>query len=795
MPKVRILQLPKAKSGTNIQIGKGMDSNYKAMPYPYTLNQFGKEDTSINNTLKPVDVSNANIEAEKGESVMIPGKGGIPETYKVGGDRHSQGGTPLNLPEESFVFSDTNKMKIKDPEILKQFNMSSSKKGYTPAEIAKKYDISKWHGILANPDAEKLNKETAERMIANSNLKLGKLALVQESMKSFPTGIPKVAFPYMESMGIDPSQFLPKPQQEQQEQMPVQRDGGSIMNKLQVMKMGGNPSYKVKILSLPKAQNGKEVKKWTLPKDSLVAKDEQEALILYKDKANNGKVIYISQPDGSYKKVIGAKSKSKIDATYKQGVLDKTLEGINPDLAKGLDYTMQLLNSNPKLKHDIVLKAKEAVIRDKELAKKDKAYNISQSEYDDILKSSDDDFLNKFKELQTHAYYASSKLNKSFPTDKASEEWDRGTSKKYEDLIKDKYTPLDAKNSGIGQAFYIGLEEMKKLNPDEYKDTLDKIELNQLGTADEIGVKDNPRISKVDGRVGNTTIRQIVKPAENLDLDLSLEDVSPDNIPDEIKHLNPVRQDGVAPWWLQDTIKTAGAAGDFFRVKKYNPWQATPDTKFIDPTFYDPTRELAANAEQSNIGTNAIAAFSNPQAFNARYKQIQGNAANNAANILAKYNNMNVGMANNAEQANTNIYNQASQNKANLSTQLFDKYTIANQQFDNAKNMARQNLRQSYIDAVTNRAKSQALNSLYPNYQHDPSSGGFLNYIDNGDKLRPENSTSELDSKLAMIEKIKTAYPDWTPEEISKFISGTTPTYKDNDLDEKQRVFNSIYGQ
>ena len=53
-----------------------------------------------------------------------------------------------------------------------------------------------------------------------------------------------------------------------------------------------------------------------------------------------------------------------------------------------------------------------------------------------------------------------------------------------------------------------------------------------------------------------------------------------------------------------------------------------------------------------------------------------------------------------------------------------------NQQFDNSKAQARQELRKHYINAITNRAKTQALNTLYPNYQVDSSSGGYLDVTD-----------------------------------------------------------------
>jgi hypothetical protein len=148
--------------------------------------------------LKPVPKSQANMEAEKGESVLLKDKLGNPAHYKVGGKKHTEGGTPLNLPEGAFIYSDTADMRIKDKEILKDFGIGGNKrKGYTPAYIAKKYDINKFRAVFADPKSDKLQRETAGRMIENYEHKLAKLALVQEAMKGFPQGIPKVAQEYV----------------------------------------------------------------------------------------------------------------------------------------------------------------------------------------------------------------------------------------------------------------------------------------------------------------------------------------------------------------------------------------------------------------------------------------------------------------------------------------------------------------------------------------------------------------------------------------------------------------------
>lgn len=208
-----------------------------------------------------------------------------------------------------------------------------------------------------------------------------------------------------------------------------------------------------------------------------------------------------------------------------------------------------------------------------------------------------------------------------------------------------------------------------------------------------------------------------------------------------------------SPWWLQDIIQTAGAASDLARIKKYQPWQANPEVRLPDATFYDPTRELAANTEQANLAYQTQAAFTNPQQLAAASSVAQGQAAKNAADIMGRYNNLNVGLANQLSKERTDIMNTASQNKANLDTQLWDKYTVLNQQFDNSKNQARKNLRNSYISAITNRANTANLNSLYPQYAVDPSTGGFTYFQGDPTKIKAANKY-DFDNDYAKALKI-----------------------------------------
>lgn len=172
-------------------------------------------------TLQPVDPEEATLEAEVGETVVTNlNHQGIPEFYKIGGKRHSRGGTPLNLPPNSFIFSRDNKMKIKDPNLLKFFGKNpKGKKGYTPADLSKQYDLNKYREILADPNSDKMQRDTAQLMIQNYNLKLGALALAQESIKGFDRGLPAVASPMLQKFGIEPKTLIEgvKPQDSMQQ--------------------------------------------------------------------------------------------------------------------------------------------------------------------------------------------------------------------------------------------------------------------------------------------------------------------------------------------------------------------------------------------------------------------------------------------------------------------------------------------------------------------------------------------------------------------------------------------------
>ena len=229
--KVQITKLPLEKA----EFGKQVDGSLSLKATAFGGADFKKFDKKVYNKVKSttgaVPREDANLEAEGGETAYGPISGqSIPDHLKIIGKRHSEGGVPMNLPDDTFIFSDTAALKISDPAILAMFNRVPKKGGYTPAELAKPYDINKYKDILFDPDTGKLEKNTATIMIKNYIMKLGSLALVQESMKGFPQGIPEMAKPYMEANNIAEEDLMPElkeqaeamaQQMPQQQQMPM----------------------------------------------------------------------------------------------------------------------------------------------------------------------------------------------------------------------------------------------------------------------------------------------------------------------------------------------------------------------------------------------------------------------------------------------------------------------------------------------------------------------------------------------------------------------------------------------
>jgi len=602
----------------------GMYSGNDA-PWSYAppLNKLSSPETSVNKSIKPVDRDMANVEVEKGEQIIGDLTGsGIPGNYTALGEPHSKGGTPLNLPPASFVFSKDKSMKIKDKDILKMF-LKGGNSPRTLAEIAKRFDINEYQKILSDSNSDKLQKSTAEKMIQDYNEKLGKLSLVQESMKGFPDGIPSIATPYLETSNFDPTSIFQTDEDEDTNDSDNARYGKAFQ-------MGGSTPGSVK-------RNTEGIPTYDSTESTFLnALDPSVELPI--------DTVEAMQPARG-NRTFGRFNVEEADKNYSW--LNKKINWQNPEEVRGAQET----------------------------------YN----------------------------------------------------SEMYTRFLKAGYSPEEASQfiNRIGFVSDPHLPNSLDASAGKYTETRKVF---------------NPRPKQTSTPYDVVGNKEVINTAKDI-------------IPNHVYNAaNPESND----FWLQDIVNTTGAFNDMTRIHKYTPWQSTYNPVIPSPTFYDPTRALANNAEQSAMAMNAVASFSSPQSANARLSQIQGKSAASAANILGRYESANVGTANQFETQRASIMNQAGMQKAREATNLFDKNTIVNQNFDNAKNQARQRLREQFVGAITNRAQTQSLNSMTDQYKVDPLSGGFT-VFNKGRKL--DLNKSEQKSLMDTAQQILAQYPSFTNQQ------------------------------
>jgi hypothetical protein len=857
MKRVKITSLPKAYKGGS------MSSLYKQIAPSYMTDSLSETPIKGKKTLGPVPEGMAKLEAEKGETALIPDVGGLPAHYRIGGKRHSQGGTPLNLPENSFIFSDTAGMRIKDPKVLEEFGMPTNKKGgYTPAQVAERYDINKFREVLSDPHSDKISRETAEKMIASYNVKLAKLALVQESMKGFPDGIPMAAMPYLAMNAVQPKDVLPlkeastgasaeaneavqdeenptEQSQEEQQGQPLGRFGGTSN------KLNGHPLLRKVYAKMGGAQQ-------RFRPDSGIFLTMSEGGPIYTDGhgtqwSHNNSDINIpavfangGQPHYDDGGTAGTAIKESKPAETK--VEDKDIKEIDdPSLAVGdyykdkdgkvrkvtkINYNTTRVNQSlsgsdnykPKygdLKTDVV-KANEIMDRLAKDGYAEKDKNGNWTVYRgaaDKLSISEKDFLTSL------ASYNKDTSGKNlgapgFNIAKQSTYVDKKKATRkndgfygYADPAMVEFRYWQAKNPDADPAEFDKLDNTSKVanrkemlqfygyDPKEIGD--DKLnDPSKLYTPAFITNKENGLVKRNQQKFEVAGHRPQLGDDNKFGLEhmdryhFGKEPVGEEDTPQKEKdcpegmvrdpktgecvakdlekgEIGDTKNNDLGPeWWLQDAIKTAGAAGDMANIKKYMPWAPKVSSYIPNPTFYDPTRELAANMEQMNIGAQGAAAYAPSQAYNSRMSQMAGQGAKAAADVLGRYNNLNVSTANEFEGTKAQIFNQTGAANAEIAKNLYDQATIANQQYDNSKNQARQELRQSYIDAITNKEQAYAMNQVYPNYQVSPSLGGRL-YFKEGDKLDPKAQSAD---QIKQFMDIKKRVPDITDQAALKLM-------------------------
>jgi len=809
--------------------------------------EYSEPDIDVNHSLSAVEPEEANLEAEGGETTIVDVKG-IPSLFDIKGPRHTGGGVPLNLPEDSFVFSDTKAMMIKGGDILAQFGMSPKKSGYTPAEISKKvtggkYDMNYYRGVLADKDSDPMRRETAEMMIANYNLKLAKLGLVQESKKGFPQGIPKIAEPWMTSMKMNPADLLQtQGQQEQPDGDMTAKYGGRLpkaqvgVGSVQAIIDAKNKIHKSNIEDDQKNYLAAE-------EDYAQTRESNELRDLYKkaqERAAAGDIepfmdwLPFNTPSAETY-LESFKNKAKL---YKQdpNALITQYENLKTPVkvvakpvakiitnAKGIDVANAHLPAEtitPNLSDTVYNKVDVQKMDDKAYAAFDARMRAdikagrkvtSKEEGGELFMAQDGlagldeekrrraalahkvpvtvapygedqeviDFFkaNKIKgsgDLYDKRIGQQSKEGTGYGKDVPYSEWTTGNPgflkskadfdpNKEADLIEyEKFHKKDTYDKTYAQV----MKRNPNMDPTKAAALAKKVS-DQLSFIDAKG-----DVRDADKKWGNYhRSRKELQFEEDPAVGPIVQKKNDQYVP--IKPGAPIvnnQMQGTAPWWLQDQVTLGQDAVNFFGVKKRNPWQMKPQYAGYNPTFYDPTRELAANAELANIGTQGLNAFTNPQAFNAGFSQIQGQGAKTAADIMARTNNANVAVANDFEVRNKNLMNDASVNNANASTNFYNDTVRGDQEFYNAKSLRLDNMANHYKNAITNKNNTANLNDLYDQYKIDPRTGGRIRWT-HGKPIKPEAQSDHWDQMASAVKRL-TENGQFTREEAIKIVTG-----------------------
>lgn len=589
-------------------------------------------------TLGPTPRAAANLEAEKGETVVTDlDNNNIPEHYKIGGKKHSEGGTPLNLPAKSFIFSDHKSMSLKGDDLKKFTN--TSKKSMTPAAIAslKKFDISEENKVLKDKNADKMAKATAERNIQSKLTKLGELAMIQESKKDFEGGIPEIAMPYLNRNGITPEQ--------------VQMINAEIDKKNMMEEM---------------AAYGKEMYGYGGRKYA-----EGGAYLPYPDNTGDLPVMY-SNPNESGSSSSAGKSSGGRNQAYA------------PDVAEifnkyGLSFDASNIGAT--------------------------SYKDVQSYKGDGMYGSAEENLEGFRQAFGSVYDGTDALIKSLSTAEANKS--NPEVKKFQNWYTNTYIPNQAAEIAAQ------IKEVRGVDLSE-KD----LKALESGLKSEFGFGTGKTGFSIDGLMGTVTSSRrplsysIAPMPEEPDTTIPVEELTP---------YTP--EDSKTDFYQQDMVKLAQKMGD--RANRYFGYTQRLQPFLPDPTFLDPERELQANQEAFATAAATQGLIGRGQNLAGNLSLMQGKLAANQANTLAKYTNANSQIANQFELATAEAMNKVNEFNALQNRQQAIDTALTNQAYDDFKRQQRADIANLYANALTNRAETDLMNDLFPQYSIDPRTGGM----------------------------------------------------------------------
>jgi hypothetical protein len=736
---------------TGDQAGYGLVT----LPQEYynNANMNTTRDESIRYSLSSVPRDKANIEAEGGETVLTDlnndNEFGL---YNITGPRHSKGGVPMYLPEQSFIYSDTDKMKF-SPEELTEYGINSKSK-MTPAQISKRYDLNKYYGTMKDQFADEITSRSSELMLKKNMMGLSKLAFGQELKKKFEDGVPLAAHPYLVSIGEDPIEFTAKvenitkkqaqmkafaalsPDQQQQllqlqemmaqvdqQQQPQQEEQPFEDPSMQDPNMQDLAMADEDVMAMPENdmsedgiarygreigmyQDGKETPVNPLPKNDPLYAEVQKAIDSGKYKVVKGEVVkgkqmYKVEPlEPLDPKFIAAKEKQlnkKIaTAQNQQGVgstsiYDENLSGEGKAIQEnklGAYTSGNLALGNRPLKQSTIYNNQIVDGKFDPSIKADRKSGAYAYGSADI----------KSPEAKADFYDRWSDVIETIPgfdynKNANDPQWGEFQKKAEETRRKEH---ISAFGSDKGYTPY-------------WKEKNDKSYVSGEGFDSALGLRtfNAPRFKLAP-----------VEPIKSFGVDVP-EPRKPLEVPGVNNYKRPP-----AEWWRQDinNLNTLGLIDD----KLYLPW--SPDMPEAEMDYVLDDFRSNANAALSGLNTigQALGAAGGPQAIAS--SNIQGTAMDQIAQGINRVNTNNVGTMNQVASVLPQMNMKVNELNQNKNIKVYDDTNKTLQNHDNFLNwkIAKQN--ELFNTALTNRANTYNLNSTYDYFGINPEDAGAISF-------------------------------------------------------------------
>jgi hypothetical protein len=774
-------------------------AKYKVVAFP---NQ-NVPKVTLSKVLGPVNRNIANVEAERGETVvtnMSRGMNNLYEMYAIGGKKHSQGGTPLALPTDgdketdgtSFIFSDNKKMIVKDPAILEYFGVDP-KKPKTFAEISKAWlpAINESKQILIGDNVDKISKKSAEMSMDNAAFKIAALKLLQESRKGMKDGVPNGLTPFFDKLQLDPNELFAMNQQEADTtNQAVAKAFGGMAKEFASL----NGEYSFPFLSmggeLPRYDKAGEVS------EEALAKPEEKEKTQYtwgiENKTSEKQYNYIRD-------VLG------IDDGFKDVLYQEYLKAAGQQENFGKGYN-KLFNEKPESKDIIVRKDKNQV-------------------FNDYL-----DFQRRNLMLQSHGKDVTGTGQnpiKGQVSNKEITEWSIAHG-----------VPLPDMNTAASeQLAYIAFTNLAK-NKNQYgeqlKNILKPFDATQHGVGDEIiaGSTEKGKISKADGAYTDTSAGQISNFTEpkgpcSACADGTVPERQPDGscpcaeklampcatcpdgstptknadgkcnecaaaTPSGYKKLGETKQ-LVNPYGFrrEDIASLNRAVQARYEIPELHPWAKSAEVVMPDRAYYSPERTIAAKNEQLNQVMQGVSAFGNAQSAGATAMALSGQAYGDVANAISDYADKNVGIFNTGEQYNTQLANARNAQDAQLSTSLYDKENVLKQNLANSISAAKDKITQLSNQAYTNASNIYNLNTMTENFKKDPFTGIITKMNDKDITPIQENSTSVGKEFNDFAKTVPTLTPELAMKLFQVQKSGKWVVEKDDEITKASELNNT----